>query len=238
MSKTIYNKQSVAEADAARSAKIADLMSEVSFEEAEEAFRYMKPSELADHCPAGAVIGVFRKARKGDYGFIGDCFVNPSLVKDLKDGFSYAAKTAEGRKGLYAVRIAPYDKYVYTWHRQELVESVRRDLQARRKEEAEWLSKQRSLSSMWEEMLLEAASVGFTLIEAAFETASTSYGGRGVDSYVVAEAIDEIGANRLIDALHRRHEERGNTAPYDHGHDNITLTVGGFTNRWCGPWTD
>lgn len=232
----LFSDSAIAKKMAEIRAEIARLQAPVTLAEAEEAFDDPY-ANISDCVPEGTTIGEFRKVLGKDFGFVNDVFIKPKLAANLRDGDSVAVRVEQGTRGEFATHVADAHEYL-SWHRDEILGAIVRKLSAERKERADRIERWQNPQEEWTKMKEKAATVGFTLIEVCFRTDSTAYGGRGEDSYIVEGNVTMERVQRLLDVLHRRHEERGNSAPYDHGHDNITLNPKGFTNSWCGPWTD
>lgn len=232
----LFSDSAIAKKMAEIRAEIARLSAPVTFVEAEEAFDDPY-TNISDCIPEGTAIGEFHRPNGKKFGFVDSVFVNPVLSKDLRDGERVAVRVEQGPRGFFATHVAPAKEYL-EWHKDEILGAIREKLSGERRERAARIERFQKPDTEWSKMKEAAASVGFTLVEIALRTDSTSYGGRGVDTFVLEGNITRERVERLLDVLHLRHEERGNSAPYEHGSDSITLTQTGFVNKWCGPWTD
>ena len=180
-------------------------------------------------------VGEFSVPRKGEYGFVSGVFVPPALAKGYRGGDKVVVHFYNSGKGPVADKIAKLSEYIF-WH-EDIVCGTKGELKRRREDQIRWMG-QRSPLRAWNDKKEAVAKVGFTLVQIGRDVKSTSYGGRGEDTYFVREAVDEAGANKILDALGSRHERKDPPGPFEHGYDRIRLIDGGFVNEWAGPWTD
>jgi hypothetical protein len=237
--KQIFSDAEVRLEEERRAEKVRRLKTPITESEASDAIKKMDLYELQKLVNEDTILGEYRKAREGDYGFIGEAFVHPGMSKTLAVGDRYAALVKQGPKGPRALRVAPLETYI-EWHRAEILERAAEKISSENAETATWEEKALGrITEGWERRKQRALAAGFQLVRIVEETISTSYGGRGVDTYEVVGSIDLEGAYRLLDAIGGRHEESGVNTPTEHGSDTVTLlTSCTFQNRWVGPWTD
>lgn len=240
----ILNDKTVSEAIKTYEAEMEKLAKPATIEEAEAVLSNASPYDLTSLLPKGTIAGEIRRAKKGgvaqSYGFVssgwGDVFVPPSLMSDYKDDEVVAVLVNEGPRGKAASKIAPINDFI-SWHKDEILTKVMEVINSQKKQEREW-SGRRDPSNGWDEMKAKCDALGLELIEVKKYTRSTNYGGRGTDTYKFSRAVTKEEADKVLDVLGTRHESKADDAPYDHGHDWITLDATGFHNDWCGPFTD
>lgn len=240
----ILNDKTVSEAIKAYEAEMEQLAKPATIEEAEAVLSNASPYDLTSFLPKGTIAGEIRRAKKGgvvqSYGFVssgwGDVFVPPSLMSDYKDDEVVAVLVNEGPRGKAASKIAPINDFI-SWHKDEILAKVMEAINSQKKQEREWGGR-RDPSNGWDEMKAKCDALGLELIEVKKYTRSTNYGGRGTDTYKFSRAVTKEEADKVLDVLCTRHESKADDAPYDHGHDWITLDATGFHNDWCGPFTD
>ena len=240
----ILNDKTVSEAVKTYEAEMEQLAKPATIEEAEAVLSNARPYDLTNFLPKGTIAGEIRRAKKGgvvqSYGFVssgwGDVFVPPSLMSDYKDDEVVAVLVNEGPRGKAASKIAPINDFI-SWHKDEILAKVMEAINSQKKQEREWGGR-RDPSNGWDEMKAKCDALGLELIEVKKYTRSTNYGGRGTDTYKFSRAVTKEEADKVLDVLGTRHESKADDAPYDHGHDWITLDANGFHNDWCGPFTD
>lgn len=240
----ILNDKTVSEAIKAYEAEIAELEKKATIEDAEAALPNFDTYDLSKFLPKGTVAGKVIRAKKMGveqaYGFVGTpagtIFVPPSLMSDFPNNAKVAVLVFEGPRGKAADRIANLDDYI-SWHRDEVRENIVKFINDDRAEKRRWIGN-RDPSNGWDEMKAKCDALGLELIEVKKYTRSTNYGGRGTDTYKFSRAVTKEEADKVLDVLGMRHESKADDAPYDHGHDWITLDAAGFHNDWCGPFTD
>ena len=241
---TILNDKTVSEAIKAHEAEMEQLAKPTTIEEASDVLNFAIPYDLTSFMPKGTIAGEIRRAKKRgvvqSYGFVssgwGDVFVPARLMSDYKDDEVVAVLVKEGPRGKAAEKIAPIDVFI-SWHKDEILAKVMESIDSQKKQKREWGSR-RDPSSGWDEMKAKCKALGLDLIEVKKYTRSTNYGGRGTDTYKFSRAVTKEEADKVLDILGTRHESKADDAPYDHGHDWITLDATGFHNNWCGPFTD
>ena len=244
MTTTVLNDATVSEKIRAYEEEFAELEKKATVEDAEAALPNFDMYDLCKFLPKGTVAGNVIRAKKMGveqaYGFVstsvGDIFVPPSLMSDFPNNAKVAVLVLEGPRGKVADRIANLDDYI-SWHRDEVLESIVKYINDDRAQKLRWIGN-RDPSEGWDEMKAKCKALGLSLQEIVKHTESFKYGGRGSDSYRFTTSITEEKAAEVLDALGTRHAEADPKGPYDPGHDVIVLTVNGFRNDWCGPWTD
>lgn len=240
----ILNDETVSEAVKAHEAEMEQLAKPATIEEATAVLSNASPYDLTGFMPKGTIAGEIRRAKKRgvvqSYGFVssgwGDVFVPAYLMSDYKDDEVVAVLVNEGPRGKAAEKIAPINDFI-SWHKDEILARVMETINNQKKQEREWKAR-RDPTNGWDEMKDKCFLLGLELIEVKKYTRSTNYGGRGTDTYKFSRAVTKEEADKVLDALGTRHESKADDAPYDHGHDWITLDATGFRNDWCGPFTD
>lgn len=232
-------------ADRLKVAEAADVF--VSDEDVDDAIRsaasygnFKREIDIHELVPEGTAAGKLTVPTGKKYGFVDDIFVPESLLlsEAIHPNTYVAVHVVEGRKGLRADRLAPWKKY-FEWHAGEIRATARKILEQRLDDERkDELRRAEADAQYWSSLKKASAELGFDLIEAEFDTISTSYGGRGRDTYVFSDLLVEEEAMRFLTGLNLLHEDHSDNCPYDHGHDRITVIGTTVINDWCGPWTD
>lgn len=248
MTTTILNDTTVSEKVAAHEAEMKMLQQKTTSFTAQTVLNGMIADDdfyyISNVLPKGTVAGKVLRAKKQGveqaYGFVatsyGDIFVPPSMMADFQNNAKVAVLVFDGPRGKVADRIAKLEDYI-SWHKDEVLKNVCGMIDADSEQKLRWYGNQ-DPSGGWDEMKAKCKALGLDLIEIRKETNSSNYGGRGSDHYRFASSITEEKAAEVLNVLGARHAEAEPKGPYDPGHDNIVLTVNGFRNDWCGPWTD
>ena len=243
MNTITLNDTVVSEKIKAYEAEMAELQKPVTRADAELFIKTLDDWDLSKLLPKDTVVGTVRfavsRGQRQSYGFIsncaGDVFVPPRLMEDRKDDERVAAQVEYDPRP-HAVKMVDVWKYV-SWHEDEIINNATIELKAKLERDLKHLTT-KDPTDGWEEMKAKCKALGLELCEIVKETKSFNYGGRGSDSYRFSTPITEEKAVEVLDVLGGRHAEAEPKGPYDPGHDNIVLTVNGFRNDWCGPWTD
>ena len=198
-------------------------------------------SQVYDLATQTVAFGYLSLPRGKGYGFLDDVFLPPYLIEEnreiLNEKKIFSVRCRPGPKSRVATGIVPLKKY-FEWHpeivarlKAEMVEDRKRQLQRAVKNAEHDLEKFKGM--------VEAVKEFGNLIEYRREYVNRGYGARGVTEYVFEDQVSILFPEKIVDALHGRHED-GLPGGYFHGRDVITLVENGHTvrNSWMGPYTD